>query len=160
VTIKSEVPTAVTMNSSAFYHVTRFSETSVNLYLSTRSVFSRIIISYRLKDRGCGDRFQAGTKDFSLRQISDRLWSPPSLLANGQRGLLLSIISGWNINLIIQFNMKNAWSCTANCPYLILAWCLNKELDTTLWKRGGSFETRWKWVVSFTLRPLYSWAIS
>lgn len=159
--MKSEVPTAVTMNSIAFCHVTCFSETSVSFYLTTRSVFSRIIIKLQTeRQRMWGSIPRRSKRFFSPPEISDRLWRPPSLLANGQRGLLLSVISGWDVKLIIQFNMKNAWSHIANCQYLFLAWRLNKELDTTLCKRGGNFEIRWKWVVSFTLRSLYSWAMS
>jgi hypothetical protein len=149
------------MNSIAFCHVTCFSETSASFCLTTWSVFFRIIIKLQAeRQRMWGSIPSRGQRFFYPPGRSDLLWGPHSLLANGQRGLLLSVMSGWDVNLIIQFNTKNEWSHTANCPYLFLAWCLNKDLDTTLWKRGGNFETRWKWVDSFTLRPLYSWAVS
>ena len=131
--MKSDVTTAVNMNITAFCHVTYFSETSVSFYLTTPSVFSTVIMKLQAeRQRVWGSIPDRSKRFFSPPESSDRLWGPPSLLANGQRGLFLSVISGRDVNLIIQFNMKNTWSHTVNCPYLFLAWCLNKELDTTL----------------------------
>lgn len=131
--MNSEARAAVTMNSTAVYHVACFSETSVSFYLTTRSVFSRIFINLQAeRQRMWGSIPVRSKRFFSLPESSDRLWGPSSLLANGQRGLILSVMSGRDVNMIIQFNAKNAWSHTANFPYLFLAWYLNRELDTTL----------------------------
>jgi hypothetical protein len=44
------------------------------------------VSDYGLDDRAIGVRSPAGAKDFSSNLCPDRLWGPPSLLYNGNRG--------------------------------------------------------------------------
>jgi hypothetical protein len=56
------------------------------------------------------------------------------------------------------FRLKSKFLGTSRCPFSL---CLTKHSMKTYWGSGGTaprilgLGTRWRWVVSFTLRPLY-----
>jgi hypothetical protein len=66
--------------------VAKFKVLSWNLVRSRDSVVG-IATGYGLDDRGVGVRVPVGSRIFSSRVCSDRLWGPPNLLSNRYRGL-------------------------------------------------------------------------
>jgi hypothetical protein len=46
-----------------------------------------IVTGYGLDNQGVGVQVTVGSRIFSFPQRPDQLWGPPSLLANGYRGL-------------------------------------------------------------------------
>jgi hypothetical protein len=57
------------------------------LLLRNRDSTVGIGTDYELDDRGFGVQILVGSRIFSSPRCPDRLWGPPNLLSNGNRGL-------------------------------------------------------------------------
>jgi hypothetical protein len=108
----------------------------------------------------------------------DRLWGPLCLLSNGYQGIL-----HWGVkrrgreadHSPPSSAEDNAWSYTSTSPIRFMARCSAEEAQGKLyvlklvprhedvWGSAGIaprilyLDTGWRWVVSFTSRPLYTW---
>jgi hypothetical protein len=58
--------------------------------LMTTAVGYNILSHWRIEDRGIGVWVPVGPRIFSSPRCPDRLWGPPNLLSNGNRGSLSS----------------------------------------------------------------------
>jgi hypothetical protein len=56
--------------------------------------------------RNCGSIPGRGMRFFLLQQHPDQLWAPPSLQFNGQQGLFLQELSGWDMKLTTYLHLE------------------------------------------------------
>jgi hypothetical protein len=107
-------------------------------------------ISWALKCWDSGIRFPAGPGNFSLLHL---VWGLPCLLSNGYRGFFPLGVkrSGPETRHSPPSSalVQKAWPCTPTPQYSFMVWCLVK-LHSFFY-----LGARWRWVVSFTPRPLY-----
>jgi hypothetical protein len=80
---------------------------------------------YGLDDRGVRVPVPVRSRIFSSSRCPDRLWGPPSLLANGFRGGSISPgLKQPGRAPLATAEVYKMWICTSTPPYAFMAWCI------------------------------------